>query len=111
MRVKLFIIIHKIRVIVYFNQLYYIFYCLMSYIYNMEKHILHANNLLKDISKDLCAYCTNDKEHIKIAIYVCKTNLDTLRRDNSIRGKTNEFEQLEQVIQWNNVKEYLKGLL
>jgi len=77
----------------------------------MEKHIIHANNLLNDIDKLICIGCINDKTRVKLAILYCKSNLDTLKRHNNIHGKTNEYEQLEQVIQWTNVKEYLKGLL
>ena len=77
----------------------------------MEKHILHANNLLADIDKLICTTCTNDKEHIRLAILTCKANLDTLKRHNNIHGNTNQYDNLEQVIQWTNVKEYLKTLL
>jgi len=77
----------------------------------MEKHILHANNLLADIDKLICSTCTNDKENIRLAILTCKANLDTLRRHNSTTGKTAEYDNLEQVIQWVAVKEYLKNLL
>lgn len=77
----------------------------------MEKHIQHANNLLADINKLVCITCTNDKEHIRLALLTCKSNLDTLKRHNSAHGKTTNYDNLEQVIQWTNVKEYLKSLL
>lgn len=77
----------------------------------MEKHIQHANNLLTDIDKLICTTCTNDKEHIRLALLTCKSNLDTLKRHNSAHGKTANYDNLEQVIQWTNVKEYLKNLL
>jgi len=77
----------------------------------MEKHILHANNLLADINKETCTVCSKDKGNIKLAILTCKANLDTLKRHNNIHGLTNQYDTLEQVIQWNNVKEYLKSLL
>lgn len=77
----------------------------------MEKHIQHANNLLSDINKETCSVCSKDKGNIKLAILTCKSNLDTLRRHNNIHGLTNNYDNLEQVIQWTNVKEYLKSLL
>jgi len=77
----------------------------------MEKHIQHANNLLADINKETCTVCSQDKGNIKLAILTCKSNLDTLKRHNNIHGLTNQYDLLEQVIQWNNVKDYLKSLL
>ena len=77
----------------------------------MEKHIQHANNLLADINKETCSVCSQDKGNIKLAILTCKSNLDTIRRHNNIHGKTSDYDSLEQVIQWNSVKEYLKNLL
>ena len=77
----------------------------------MEKHILHANNLLQDIDKLICSTCTNDKENIRLAILTCKSNLDTLRRHNSLTGSTSNYDNLDQVKQWVAVKEYLKALL
>ena len=77
----------------------------------MGKHILHANNLLADINKETCSVCSQDKGNIKLAILTCKANLDTLKRHNNIRGKTSDYDSLEQVIQWVAVKEYLKSLL
>jgi len=81
------------------------------YIYNMEKHIQHANNLLADINKETCFECTKNNGNIRLAILICKANLDTLKRHNNIHGLTNQYDTLEQVIQWTAVKEYLKGLL
>ena len=76
-----------------------------------EKHIKHANNLLEDINKLICVSCTNDKEHIRLAILTCKATLDSLKRHNSVNGKTDNYYKLEQVKQWITVKEYLKSLL
>jgi hypothetical protein len=76
-----------------------------------DKHIKHANNLLSDIDKLICSSCTNDKENIRLALLTCKANLDTIRRHNSVHGKTDDYYKLEQVKQWITVKEYLKNLL
>ena len=76
-----------------------------------DKHIKHANNLLSDIDKLICSSCTNDKENIRLALLTCKSNLDSLRRHNSVHGKTDDYYKLEQVKQWITVKEYLKSLL
>ena len=77
----------------------------------MEKHIQHANNLLADINKETCSVCSQDKGNIKLAILTCKSNLYTIRRHNNIHGETSDYDSLEQVMQWNSVKEYLKNLL
>jgi hypothetical protein len=76
-----------------------------------DKHIKHANNLLEDINKLICLSCTNDKEHIRLALLTCKASLDSIRRHNNIHGKTDDYYKLEQVKQWLTVKEYLKSLL
>jgi hypothetical protein len=77
----------------------------------MEKHEVKAKALITEINRVLCKPCTDNKVSIEIAIMWCKEQRQTLYRHNQIHGKTNEFEQLEQVIFWDKVKEYLKGLL
>ena len=80
-------------------------------LHTMEKHEVKAIAMLNDINKILCISCISDKTNVQLTIMQCKEQRNTLYRHNQIHGKTNEFEQLEQVIFWDNVKEYLKDLL
>ena len=77
----------------------------------MEKHEVKAIAMIKEIDRIICANCTNNKTVIHLAIMQCKEQNNTLYRHNLIHGKSNEFEQLEQVVFWDKVKEYLKTLL
>jgi hypothetical protein len=76
-----------------------------------DRHIKHANNLLEDINKETCFECTKNKGNIRLALLTCKATLDSLKRHNSVHGKTDDYYKLEQVKQWLAVKEYLKSLL
>jgi len=78
----------------------------------MEKHELKAIAMIKDNDRLLCRGCTTEKVSIELAIIQCKDIRNTLYRHNLIHGKSSEnFEQLEQVIFWDKVKEYLKALI
>lgn len=77
----------------------------------MEKHEIKAVAMVTEINRMLCRDCTIDKVAIEIAIWQCKEYRNTLYRHNSIHGKTTvNFEELEQVVFWDKVKEYLKEL-
>ena len=77
----------------------------------MENYELQAKAMLDKINRILCYTCTRDKTDIHLAIMECKSNLDTLRRHNSITGKTENFEDLSQVKFWIQVKEHLKAMV
>lgn len=78
----------------------------------MEKHEVKAVTMVTEINRILCRNCTTDKVGIEIAIWQCKEYRNTLYRHNLIHGRSsNNFEELEQVVFWDKVKEYLKTLL
>ena len=78
----------------------------------MEKHEVKAVTMVTEINRILCRTCTNEKTGIEIAIWQCKEYRNTLYRHNLIYGKSsNNFDEFEQVIFWDKVKEYLKVLL